>query len=75
LFNVLAMVPEFEFELISSRIPEGMEIAKAKGRLRGRQSKLKPSRAKHPLELTYTASRTRRTLRSICDMCNRTQIN
>jgi DNA invertase Pin-like site-specific DNA recombinase len=58
LFNVLAMVAEFEADLIRMRTREGMKIAKAKGRLRGKQPKLKPNQAKHLLELhdlgTYT---------------------
>ena len=42
LFNVLAMVAEFEFEsdLIRLRTREGMKVAKAKGHLRGRKPKL-----------------------------------
>ena len=40
LFNVLAMVAEFEADLIRMRIREGMKVAKAKGRLRGKQPKL-----------------------------------
>ena len=51
LFNVLAMVAEFEADLIRMRTREGMKIAKAKGRLRGKQPKLKPNQAKHLLEL------------------------
>ena len=58
LFNVLAMVPEFESDLIRMRTREGMKIAKANGRLRGKQPKLKPNQAKHLLGLhdvgTYT---------------------
>ena len=42
LFNVLAMVAEFECDLIRLRTQEGMRIAKAKGRLRGRKPKLHP---------------------------------
>jgi len=38
LFNVLAMVAEFESDLIRLRTRERMEIAKAKGRLRGKQA-------------------------------------
>jgi DNA invertase Pin-like site-specific DNA recombinase len=64
LFNVLAMVAEFEADLIRPRSGEGMKIAKAKGRLRGKQPKLKPNQAKHLLELhnlgTYTPSGTGR---------------
>jgi DNA invertase Pin-like site-specific DNA recombinase len=37
LFNVLAMVAEFESDLIRLRTQEGMKVAKAKGRLRGKQ--------------------------------------
>ena len=37
LFNVLAMVAEFEADLIRLRTREGMKIAKAQGRLRGKQ--------------------------------------
>jgi DNA invertase Pin-like site-specific DNA recombinase len=51
LFNVLAMVAEFESDLIRLRTREGMKVAKAKGRLRGKQPKLKPNQAKHMLEL------------------------
>ena len=40
LFNVLAMVAEFESDLIRLRTVEGMKVAKAKGRLKGKQSKL-----------------------------------
>ena len=49
--NVLAMVAEFESDLIRLRTREGMQVAKAKGRLRGKQPKLKPNQAKHLLEL------------------------
>ena len=44
LFNVLAMVAEFESDLIRMRTREGMQVAKAKGRLRGKQPRLKPNR-------------------------------
>jgi len=37
------MVAEFEADLIRARTREGMAVAKAKGRLRGKQ--LKPSKA------------------------------
>lgn len=40
LFNALAMVAEFEADLIRARTREGMRVAKAKGRLRGKKPKL-----------------------------------
>ncbi len=43
LFNVLAMVAEFESDLIRMRAREGMKVARAKGRLRGKQPKLSPT--------------------------------
>ena len=51
LFNVLAMVAEFESDLIRMRTREGMQVARAKGHLRGKQPKLKPNQAKHLVEL------------------------
>jgi len=47
LFNVLTMVAEFEADLIRLRTKEGMRIAKAKGRLRGKQPKLNPRQEAH----------------------------
>lgn len=52
LFNMLAMVAEFESDLIRARTREGMQIAKAKGRLRGRKPKLSPAQEKLLVE-TY----------------------
>jgi DNA invertase Pin-like site-specific DNA recombinase len=51
LFNVLAMVAEFESDLIRARTREGMQVAKAKGRLRGKQPKLSKSQEAHLLSL------------------------
>jgi len=51
LFNVLAMVAEFEADLIRLRTREGMKIAKAKGRLRGKQPKLNPRQEAHMVAL------------------------
>src|SRR5919205_2558575 len=44
LFNVLAMVAEFESDLIRLRTKEGMRVAKAKGKLRGKQPSSTPAR-------------------------------
>ncbi len=54
LFNVLAMVAEFESDLIRLRTKEGMRVAKAKGRLRGRQPKLNPRQEAHLVALHRT---------------------
>jgi DNA invertase Pin-like site-specific DNA recombinase len=51
LFNVLAMVAEFESDLIRARTREGMQVAKAKGRLRGKQPKLSRSQEEHLVSL------------------------
>jgi len=40
LFNIVAMVAEFESDLIRFRTREGMKVAEAKGHLRGKQPKL-----------------------------------
>jgi DNA invertase Pin-like site-specific DNA recombinase len=57
LFNVLAMVAESESDLIRLRSRDGMKVAKAKGRLRGKQPKLKPKQS-HLLELHDSGSYT-----------------
>ncbi len=41
------MVAEFEADLARARTREGMAIAKAKGRLRGKQPKLTAAQEKH----------------------------
>jgi DNA invertase Pin-like site-specific DNA recombinase len=51
LFNVLGMIAEFESDLIRMRTREGMKVAKAKGRLRGKQPKLKLAQEAHLVEL------------------------
>ncbi|MHB1536600.1 MAG: recombinase family protein [Acidimicrobiales bacterium] len=51
LFNVLAMVAEFEADLIRLRTREGMKVAKAKGHLRGKQPKLSRRQEAHRVSL------------------------
>jgi DNA invertase Pin-like site-specific DNA recombinase len=51
LFNLLAMVAEFEADLIGARTREGMKVAKARRRLRGKQPKLSPIQEAHLVEL------------------------
>ena len=51
LFNMLAMVAEFESDLARMRTREGMKVARAKGRLRGKQPKLSPRQEAHLVAL------------------------
>jgi len=51
LFNVLGMVAEFEADLIRMRTREGMAVARARGRLRGKQPNLSAVQRKHLLSL------------------------
>jgi DNA invertase Pin-like site-specific DNA recombinase len=51
LFNVLAMVAEFESDLIRLRTREGMAVARAKGHLHGRPPKLSARQEAHVAEL------------------------
>ena len=51
LFNVLAMVAEFESDLIRLRTREGMAVARAKGHLHGRPPKLTAKQEAHLAEL------------------------
>jgi len=56
LFNVLAMVAESDLARMRTR--EGMTIAKAKGRLRGKQPKLKPTQGAHLVALWAAGAHT-----------------
>ncbi len=42
-FNILATFAEFEVDLLRMRTREGMAVARAKGKLRGKRPKLSPS--------------------------------
>jgi DNA invertase Pin-like site-specific DNA recombinase len=57
LFNVLAMVAEFETDLIRLRTREGMKVARAKGRLRGKQPKLNHRQEAHLVALFDSGDR------------------
>lgn len=50
-FNILATFAEFEIDLLRMRTREGMAIAKAKGRLKGKQPKLTKRQQEHIIEL------------------------
>ena len=54
LFNVLAMVAEFESDLIRTRTREGMAVAKARGHLHGKPPKLSVIQQKHLIEVHNT---------------------
>jgi DNA invertase Pin-like site-specific DNA recombinase len=58
LYNVLAMVAEFESDLIKMRTREGMKVARAKGRLRGKKPKLSPRQEAHLVELHHAGAHT-----------------
>ena len=58
LFNVLAMVAEFESDLARMRTREGMKVARAKGRLRGKKPKLSPRQESHLVELHHAGAHT-----------------
>ena len=51
LFNVLAMVAEFESDLIRDRTQEKMQVAKEKGHLRGKQPKLSTAQQRHLMDV------------------------
>ncbi len=46
-FNILATFAEFESDLIRMRTREGMAVARAKGKLKGKQPKLSNKRKRH----------------------------
>jgi len=58
LFNALAMVAEFEVDLLRLRTREGMKVAKAKGHLRGKPPKLKPAQEAHLVGLWQAGTHT-----------------
>ena len=68
-FNILATFAEFEADLIRMRTREGMAIARAKGKLRGKQPKLSE---KQQRELTV-CTRPENTPSAIWQRCSRSQ--
>ncbi|WP_029260304.1 recombinase family protein [Microbacterium sp. Cr-K29] len=65
MFNVLSMVAEFEADLIRARTREGMAIAKAKGRLKGKAPKLSAPQRKQLLRLAAEGEHTQAELGEI----------
>lgn len=72
LFNVLGMVAEFEADLIRARTREGMQIAKAAGKLRGRQPTLSKTKRKHLLDLAAAGKHTQAELAELFDVSRTT---
>ena len=58
LFTTLSMIAEFEADLARARTREGMAVAKAKGRLRGKQPKLNLRQEAHLVELWNSGTHT-----------------
>jgi DNA invertase Pin-like site-specific DNA recombinase len=57
-FNILATFAEFEVDLLRMRTREGMAIARANGKLKGKQPKLSARQRVHVLNLVQTGSHT-----------------
>lgn len=72
LFNVLGMVAEFEADLIRARTREGMQIAKAAGKLRGKQPTLSKTKRKHLLALAAAGTHTQAELAELFDVSRTT---
>ena len=58
LFTVLAIIAEFESDLIRTRTREDMKVTKAKGRLRGKPPKLNPTQETHLVGLYQAGQHT-----------------
>lgn len=58
LVSVLGLVSEFEVSLLRSRTREGMQLAKAKGRLRGKKPKLSQKQEEHLIRLSEAGEHT-----------------
>jgi len=72
LFTVLSMIAEFEADLARSRTREGMAVAKAKGRLRGKQPKLNRKQEALLVELWRAGKHTTLDLAELFDVARST---
>ena len=66
-FNILATFAEFEVDLLRARTREGMAIARAKGRLKGRQPKLS---ARQQAELVKMHAAGEHTISDLAELFN-----
>ena len=57
-FNILATFAEFEVDLLRARTKEGMAVAKAKGKLRGKQPKLSAKQQRELVRMYRTGEYT-----------------
>lgn len=64
-FNVLATFAEFEVDLLRMRTREGMAIAKANGRLKGKPPKLSSKQQAHLVDLKHAG---RHTISDLADL-------
>lgn len=71
-FNVLAMVAEFEADLISTRTREGMAIARKKGKPRGKQPKLSPRQQQHVRDMYVSGEYTQADIAELTNVSDRT---
>jgi DNA invertase Pin-like site-specific DNA recombinase len=58
LFTTLSMIAEFEADLARARTRDGMSVARAKGRLGGKQLKFSARREAHLVELYHARTHT-----------------
>lgn len=72
MFTTLAMVAEFEADLISARTREGMAIAKAQGKLKGRRPKLSAAQQRHVRELAADGRHTQSDIADLFGVSRRT---
>lgn len=72
MFTTLAMVAEFEADLISARTREGMAIAKAQGKLKGRPPKLSAAQQRHVRELAADGRHTQSDIADLFGVSRRT---
>ena len=71
-FNILATFAEFEVDLLRMRTREGMAIARAKGRLKGKAPKLSARQRAHVLGLVRAGDHTIAELAELCSVSRAT---